>query len=135
MAISRESSTPRAAFTLVEMIVVIVLIGVSLALVAPSIILRRDQLDIQQVVTQARRRALERAEMVTLSVDRSGMWRIRQETSPAQSGTLDRHDGKALTLEVSPLGTCSIVEGYRGTGAMAFNALTCELTQVEGGRE
>jgi prepilin-type N-terminal cleavage/methylation domain-containing protein len=102
----------RDGFTLVELLVVLVLIGLAFVLVAPSVITqsRGGQPEIQRVIDGARRLALQRAEALTLSIDASGEWRILAgaalDGNPLRAGVLEAPDGGFLRVRISALGAC-----------------------------
>jgi len=104
----------RDGFTLVELLVVILLIGIAFALVVPSFALPRPETEhaVQRVVDSARRLALRRAGEVVLTFDADGAWRIEEagglDPDPLGSGVLARPYGEALRLRISALGACSL---------------------------
>src|SRR5205823_3715522 len=82
-------------FTLVEMLVVLTLLGLAAALVAPAILPARhtDASQFAALVAASRDAALRRAEVIWLRVERSGAWRLDGDASAAQgavaTGRLD----------------------------------------------
>ncbi|MEP6506779.1 MAG: type II secretion system protein [Gemmatimonadales bacterium] len=100
------------AFTLIEMVVVLAVMGIALAVVAPSMILPRRTTDIGTVVADARNAALRRSELVTLAIAPDGKWSIysaRSGSAPLLSGRLNQPDGFLLRIDISPLGLCTMI--------------------------
>lgn len=103
----------RRAFTLVEMIVVLAVMGIALAVVAPSMILRSRKSDISTIVAESRSAALRRSEQMTLAVAEDGKWSVyaaRGSAQPLRSGELDEKKGIAVRINISPLGLCTVNE-------------------------
>ena len=112
----------RRAFTLIEMVVVLAVMGIALAVVAPSMILPARKADISTVVAEARNAALRRSEQMTLAIAEDGKWSIsstRAGAAPLRSGRLDDKVGVAVRIDISPLGLCTANEN----SALASNAL------------
>lgn len=113
-----------AGFTLLEIVVTLVLIGLGAALVAP--VFRRDAVPddaFPAVIASARELAVRRAQGLVLHVDDRGAWRLTTigDTSSISSGTLT--DGRgARRLRITPLGAC-FDEGSSGTGS--WDAIAC----------
>src|SRR5688500_10358674 len=78
---------PRASvrgFTLVELLVVVVLMGLAVALVAPALIpARPDESALSAVVRSARDAAARRQEVLYLRIDRVGNWLLEGAASPS----------------------------------------------------
>jgi len=106
----RAEVSRREAFTLLEMVVALAIAGLALAIVAPSLVLRRHSADvaIQDVVSSARRTAARRAESLTLELGSSGEWVLESSTAghAVASGRIDGLAGHAFRVRVSPLGSC-----------------------------
>lgn len=101
------------AFTLIEMVVVLAVMGIALAVAAPSMILPRRTTDIGTVVADARNAALRRSEQVTLAIAPDGKWSIsaaRSAAEPLRSGKFETTDGSPLRIDISPLGLCTVNE-------------------------
>ena len=64
----------RTGFTLLELVVVLAILGLGMAVVAPSLVLRSPSPEeaLQRVVADARRVATRRAQTVTLDIDDNG---------------------------------------------------------------
>ena len=125
----------RSGFTLVEVLVVLVVMGLMVGLVAPAIIARpeRDERDsLAPAIRFAREAAVRRSEMMYLRIDPSGAWRVEggssSEDGPLATGRFDRYDGGAATLVASPVGTCAFdALSARAAGALDLDPLTCQL--------
>ncbi len=118
----------RRAFTLIEMVVVLTVMGIALAVVAPSMILPRRTTDIGTTIADARNAALRRSARMTLSIAADGNWSIyaaRLAAEPLRSGRIDQHDGSAATIDISPLGLCTLNES--STIRDALDPFTCEF--------
>lgn len=142
----------RDAFTLLELIVVLALMGLGVAIVAPSLVLRPPSSDeaVRRVVASARRVAMRRAQTVSLDIGADGVWRVagadRDSAEILLSGELDERPRQDVHLRITPLGLCLTdrrttdsgsrlaVNGERSTdtepaaGAgsdLAFDPLTC----------
>lgn len=108
------ASERRWGFTLVEMLVVLILMGLMAGLVAPSIIGTRQADDpaarLRELVRSASAAAVKRGEVVRLSLSTSGLWELVGTASAPPdaiaSGRLNL-SGTAMTLLFSPLGTCA----------------------------
>jgi prepilin-type N-terminal cleavage/methylation domain-containing protein len=133
----------RSGFTLVELLVVIVLMGLMVGLVAPAVIPRPvpdDRGSLGPVIRFAREAALRRSEIVRVRIDPSGAWRAdgasSVEDGPLASGRLDGYDHGEATLVASPIGTCSFdARSFRVAHALRLDPLTCEVGSTDDGRE
>ncbi len=148
----------RTGFTLLELIVVLAILGLGMAIVAPSLVLRSPSPDeaLQRVVSNARRVATRRAQTVTLVIDANGAWQVvgagRDEHEVLLAGELDEPPLDDVHLHITPLGLCvsqartagggdrQTVSGEQeaGTGngpptaagpAVSFDPLTCSLRE------
>ena len=116
-----------AGFTLLEIVVTLVLIGLGAALVAP--VFRQDQLpddSLTAVLAGARELAVRRAEDLVLAIDAQGAWRLTAggDTSTIAAGVA-ANAGTARRLTVTPLGAC-FDEG--SAPAANWDALACAPT-------
>ena len=97
----------RAAFTLLEIVVTLVLLGLAAAIVTPAF--RRDQPDegLPAILAAAREVAVRRAQTLVLRVDDRGAWRLTtaEDTTSLGSGLL-RDRGRARSFRITPLGSC-----------------------------
>ncbi len=140
----RKRGDCESGFTLLELIVVLALMGLAMAVVAPSFVLRPPSPDesVQRVVSSARRVAMRRAQTVTLEIDGGGSWRVRADARDVPEVLLNGELGQSLPggvhLRITPFGMClpeqrSGDDGQRMTGSGAsgrgsvFDPLTCSL--------
>lgn len=124
----------RSGFTLVEVLVVLVLMGLAAALVAPALFPSRESAPagVAALVGAARDAAVRRGEVVYLRIGPSGEWRVEGAASAAQGdlagGRLAGFSGPPFTLVVSPLGSCAFdVRSVAAARAIALDPLTCEV--------
>jgi prepilin-type N-terminal cleavage/methylation domain-containing protein len=126
----------RRGLTLLELIVVIALLGLILAIAAPTFIVPSPQRDseLTTVLAAARRAAILRGEPVTLAFDGSGGWRIDGDATPTASpiatGKLGSSVGQ-LRVRVSAVGTCVIDPGASAPVA-DWNPLDCRVGVARG---
>lgn len=123
----------RLGYTLLEVIVVLVLLGVAGTVVAPSLRSPRPEQSssLRAVVGSVREAAVRRGEIVRLRIDRSGAWHASAgrppQTELLMSGQLS-DPGEAADLLLSPLGTCAPTPEALPTHSWAaFDPLTCEI--------
>src|SRR5947209_11990916 len=70
-------SPARPGFTLVEMLVVLILMGLAAALVAPALLVPHHHAStLNDVVAGAREAAARRGEVLSLSIEPTGLWRL-----------------------------------------------------------
>ena len=119
-------------YTLIEVIVVLVLMALATALVAPALVTPRDHTAaITDVIGHGRALAIRRAEAVELRVAPSGAWRLdgiaSSEAGPLATGTMTAPPAAAITLVFSPLGACApdVATAVAAT-SLHLNPLTCE---------
>jgi prepilin-type N-terminal cleavage/methylation domain-containing protein len=132
--VSRCSVEPgRSGYTLLEVIVVLVLLAVAAAVVAPSLLSSGpDRASaLPTLVATARAASVRRGEVVRLRIDRAGNWQARAGTGSTSqllmSGRLTDSPASAIDLIFSPLGTCApAVESDRVETLTAYDPLTCE---------
>jgi prepilin-type N-terminal cleavage/methylation domain-containing protein len=121
----------RGGFTLIETLVVLVLLAMAAALVAPTI---RSVLPggtgLSALVPEARKAAARRGETIYLRIRESGDWRMEgaASTGPFATGRVDPFPGLPLTLIVSPRGSCAF-DPHSSKAARSFrlDSLTCKL--------
>jgi prepilin-type N-terminal cleavage/methylation domain-containing protein len=123
----------RRGFTLLEVIVVLLLMALATALVAPAIGSRqpRPRDELAALLQTARLVAVRRGEVITVTVAASGQWRLDGDAStadgPIASGQLGAKPAAALTVAVSPLGGCAPALDSASTALLAsVDPLTCE---------
>ena len=119
-------------YTLIEVLVVLVVMGLAAALVAPAFLPRRSDPDgVVGLVRQARTAAIRRAEEISLRIEASGAWRLDAAASlqagAIATGRISSPPPAAVTLVFSPLGSCSPdVESGAAGQALGLDPLTCE---------
>jgi prepilin-type N-terminal cleavage/methylation domain-containing protein len=129
------SSTGRRGFTLVEILVVLVLIGLMVGLVAPAVIPPRADEDptyrLRQLVRSSSAAAVKRGEIVRLTLRPTGDWEVLgMASAPPDAIAAGRLDisGSGMTLLFSPLGTCSPdFVSEKATAAFGFDPLICDF--------
>jgi prepilin-type N-terminal cleavage/methylation domain-containing protein len=128
-----QSRRDRRAFTLLEVLVVLVLLAVAASLVAPAFPdmtrAREDELD--GVIDAARQLAVRNASTVTLSFAPDGRWTAAgsdgSSLAELPGGTLDAGGQPNLRLRVSPLGGCSLDGIPPSEAALSFDPVRCRL--------
>ena|SRR5438552_14476575 len=124
---------PVRGFTLVEVLVVIALLGLAVALVAPALIpSRHEESPLSALIRSARDAATRRQEVLYLRIDRSGSWLLEGTASPSAgvlaSGRVEGFAGPSVTLVLSPVGTCGFdLRSLAATPPIALDPLTCEI--------
>lgn len=120
----------RPGFTLVELIVVLVLIGLTLGLIAPALRSPPEPSDagLEPVLRAGRLAAVRRGEPVTVRIEPGGAWRAdaRIGEEAIAAGTLASGPGRSVTLVFSPLGTCAADVRTAAHGIPPLEPLTCE---------
>ncbi len=118
-------------FTLVEMIVALAVIGLALAVVAPSLILPPRESGITQALTSARRASVRRGETMTLTVESDGKWKLTSGRSSTGetllAGNIEDGDIFAAEIVISPIGICTVQRGRLTHAGDRFDPLTCSL--------
>lgn len=94
--------------TLMEVVVVLVILGISTALVTPALLpVRAPDATLDDVIAGARATAIARAQRLQLTVGVTGSWSLGAPGGEVvASGSLATTGGQPLRLELSPLGTC-----------------------------
>ncbi len=119
--------------TLIEIVVVLVVLGVTLALVAPTFVSRppSPETALQEVVESARRLALRRAETLTLSLETGGRWALEGRGASGgerlQTGVVEGSGTGPLRLHISPLGACTLDAG--AGESLLVDPVRCRLHQ------
>lgn len=130
----RRPSPRGTGFTLIEVIVVLVLLGLMAGLVAPRLVVPSAPEESQMAVVfrGARELSARRGELLQLRVVSTGAWRVESGGGPRPetlaSGRLEAFRGPAFTLMISPLGTCAFdARSTSAARAIPLDPLTCEL--------
>ena len=131
----------RRGVTLLELLVVLVLMGVSAALVLP-VLDRPDgaqRMTEAELISLARRMAIGRAEPLRLRLDSDGVWAVvsAREGTPIRSGRIDLAPNaraaiatSRLDLSIDALGTCMPSADVARSALAAngnFDPLACEF--------
>lgn len=128
-------SALRRGFTLVEILVVLILMGIMTGLVLPSIITPRESDDpasqMRELIRSASAAAVKRGEVVQLSLASTGEWElVGIASSPPDeiaSGRL-KSSGAAMMLLFSPLGTCAAdLRSGDAAVALSLDPIMCDL--------
>ncbi len=118
-------------FTLVEMIVALAVIGLALAVVAPSLILPPRESGMTQALTNARRASVRRGETMTLLVGSDGKWKLTagrySNGETLLAGKIEDSDIFAAEIVISPIGICTVQRGRFTHAGDRFDPLTCSL--------
>jgi len=123
----------RSGFTLIEMLVVLILMGLVAVLVAPVLLPRHhDQSALNALLVSAREVAARRGEVVYVHIDPTGEWRMEAGANPLQpalaTGRVEPFFTAAVTLMVSPLGSCGFdVRSAAAVGGDVLDPLTCKM--------
>src|SRR3989449_9367954 len=126
MITQRSRAMPRrSGFTLIEILVVLILMGLAAALVAPALLPHHhDQSALSALLGSAREVAARRGEVVYLHIDPTGQWRMEAGANPLAgtlaTGSVPPFLTASVTLMVSPLGSCAFdVRRAAAAGARA----------------
>lgn len=124
----------RRGFTLVEILVVLILMGIAAGLVAPAFLPPRRVAEsaVAALVRRAQDVAAQRGETIYLGLSAGGSWRLDGAASldrgAIATGRLDGYAGPAGTLVVSAVGTCAWdVRSVAAANAVPLDPLTCTL--------
>lgn len=123
----------RRGFTLVELVVVLVLMGLAVGLVAPA--LRPPQPAAESAVAPllrtGRTAAVARGEPMVLKMNGAGSWRLDArgtgDGDPVASGIVSPPPAAAFSIDFSPLGTCAADVRSGSAESLALEPLTCEI--------
>jgi prepilin-type N-terminal cleavage/methylation domain-containing protein len=120
-------------FTLIEMLVVLVLLGMAAALAAPAFWSSRPAPPaLNSLLPGSRDAAARRGETVYLRIAKSGEWRMEGAASsgagPLATGRVDPFPGLPLTIIVSPLGSCAFdLRSTEAARSIRLDPLTCKV--------
>jgi len=128
-------------YTLIEVLVVLVLMGVAAALVVPAFRAPpRDGGQLTNVLLRARALAARRGEVMYLRVSASGNWILDGGATPLERdlahGTLEPFARVPTTVIISPLGSCAMdASSAAAVGSLPLNSLTCEVEDSRHGSD
>ena len=133
----RSSSLPRSAFTLIEMVVVLAILGIALSIAGPSLMRPVAADNLQSVIDRTRNLALRRAEPVTLVVGADGNWvahAARSGSDPVGSGKVGENRSSASRIDISALGLCTSdqLSAESTAGSVTLNPFACTVSSVAG---
>ncbi|MGH7470167.1 MAG: type II secretion system protein [Longimicrobiales bacterium] len=120
-------------FTLVEVLIVLTLLGLASALVAPRLIEPRADRESapQGVIDAARRIAIHRAQAVTLLIDGDGRWLVEAEDAGVatrlRTGTVAWPHALPVRMQISALGVCLLEASHGTSPSLAIDAVRCRL--------
>jgi prepilin-type N-terminal cleavage/methylation domain-containing protein len=124
----------RRGFTLLELLVVLVMLGLAVALVLPSLRVPDRARAQSSVLERARATAVRRGEAVRLVIARDGAWTVRATSDTTDaillSGTGTEASGPdiAQSVVISALGTC-LPEGAFAVGTAAWDPARCTTSR------
>ena len=122
----------RGGFTLIEIVVVLIILGMVLALVGPTIGKGKPRAEnaLAALVRTARATAIQRGEVVQLDIEPSGEWHVSglggSASDPITGGRVG-YQGAALRLVFSPHGICSPGIGAPAAESLPLDPLQCEV--------
>lgn len=121
----------RRGFTLVELLVVLVLMGLAVGLVAPAFRPPEPPSEsaLAPLLRAGRSAAIRRGEPTLLTVERDGRWQLRGRASagdPLADGRIAAPRARFSVL-FSPLGTCAPDVASAAADVIPVDALDCGL--------
>ena len=123
----------RPAFTLIEIVVVLAILGIALSIAGPSLMRPGTADSLQGVIDRTRNLALRRAEPVTLVVAADGTWEAfaaRTGSDPLGSGKLGETNPSGMRIDISALGLCTTDDISVGekVSSVTLNPFACTVT-------
>jgi prepilin-type N-terminal cleavage/methylation domain-containing protein len=121
----------RTGFTLVEIVVVLVLLGLAATLVAPALLFPPDgpAPSLAEVIRQGREAAVARGTPLLLQVDGDNHWALLSPAGdtpvPLARGVLDDTTRAVFTIRLTPTGLCAPVP--QGGSRVAVDPLDCGI--------
>ncbi len=120
----------RRGFTIVEVVIVLMLVGIALTLAAPGFVrpVGKSEDSMQQIVDFSRRAALERAQSLLLAVGEGGAWSLTEHGAPDRplaTGAL-LSPSEPLQVTISPVGICIPAEDSP-SGSVMIDPVTCSV--------
>lgn len=108
------------------------ILGLAAAVAAPSFILRAPPTEASSAIDVARGVALKRAELMFLSLNPTGDWRVNRPSTGVTiiSGRIDVPPPTGVEIEISPLGVCVLRRGSLQAPGKRFDPLSCRLEAV-----
>ncbi len=131
----RDGSGGSPGFTLLEIVVVLVILGLGAALVAPALLTsdEGERPTLAAVIGHVQDMAAQRGETLLLDVFPEGHWEVLGSASLADgtlaSGELaGERPNRAFTLRVAPLGSCGLTLASDSMGPPPdLDPLTCRV--------
>jgi prepilin-type N-terminal cleavage/methylation domain-containing protein len=117
-----------AGITLLELVVVLAVMGLAAALVAPATVTRvSDASTLTAVVDAGRANAIGRAQSLALTVGATGEWALRplppDDSVLVLAGVLEERPPRALRIILGPLGNCTAMDA--SGASLAWDAVRC----------
>ncbi|MDQ6717180.1 MAG: type II secretion system GspH family protein [Gemmatimonadota bacterium] len=127
----------RRAYTIIEVVIVLMIIGIALAMAAPGFarVTAAPSNSPQQVIGSARHTAIERAQTLTLVIAPDGSWNLAEAAAPGRElahGAIDPVPMK-VGLTISPAGICVPSERGRLDGS-TVDPVSCAVHSVAASR-
>jgi prepilin-type N-terminal cleavage/methylation domain-containing protein len=125
-----------AAYTLIELIVVLAIMSLAAAVVLPALLrARTGTTPVQTVIESARDAAAHRGETISLRIDPSGTWHMHGTGSALEADSATGHitplATAPLTLLVAPSGSCAFdVRSAAAARGLSLDPLSCVLASV-----
>jgi prepilin-type N-terminal cleavage/methylation domain-containing protein len=130
LLLRRPPPRSRRGFTLLELLVVLVLLGLAAAFVVPMLRLPAASSAAGRAIERARATAVRRGESVRLAIAVNGDWTVRATADTtgtillSGTGAEATGAGVAHALVISALGSC-LPEGRTAVGTPAWDPTRC----------